>query len=921
MRKYTYFISLLFTYIITLGILPVSAQTVQATSPVPEATSNFCTYVVSPIAYRSQNQYVGYLQNFLRDQYNYTISPTGYYGPLTYTYVLRIQRVLGISGPTGSVGPLTLARLRAIWCAGGPVTPTPNQSVPLISIRPISSSGNVVTLGWSVENAQSCTLNGNSVNNTIGSQTVTVSSETTYTLACISSSGQSAQQSVVIRPNGTINTSLQPAVSIYATPNTFVTGQSVMVVWSSTNANTCTLNGQSVATSGAQQVTIGSNASYTISCSNNGYTATQTLSASGVTTTCPTGSVLVNGQCVTQNICTAEARLCPNGQAMPRDPNCTWRSDMCTTSTTTTLSLTTLNSTVNGNIVITITGCKDNTYIEWGDGSVTQVKAGACTLSHQYTNGNIGQSYNILYRDGFNGPVLKSLSVVPFPALPATTTPTISSFGATNNAGQVTATWKADGVTSCMLYRYSSLGPNGQIYYDGYKVAVGGNLPVPGSYTTPYIPTSNNGQNLGYMQLSLECSYPGWSSVVKSNYAVNGSTNNASTTIALAVLSNPNITMGQAIPISYKIENNSRPNTQLLLQVEAVAQNSGGVGGGTWVSPVIAPQSTSDTYNWPTGGGYMNASGSYKVTAYIVQCEPQGCAYNYDSQGGLGRQIYAKSAPIFFNLLPNTTTNTISSFTATNNAGQVTVNWTSTGATSCSLYRYSSLGPADDSYSSLYKVLVASNLPTSGTGSTSYIGTSGNWPAPGYMQLSMECGTAKSNYSVAGYVSSNIVINSRSGDTGTVTVSGNTVTITPSNVSSTIAVEWGDGVANGCSGSLCNTYTYTYQSAGTYIITIKGFGGSVLGTINITVLMGMTTQSINLLSKVNGNITVNVTNCKDNTYIEWGDGSITQMKAGSCTVSHQYVNGSIGQQYNILYRDGFNGPVLDTLTVIPFPIV
>jgi hypothetical protein len=292
MKKY--FLSL----IISFGLLGVVASAQAVTSQDPQSTRDFCTYVVSPVAYKSQNQYVSYLQRFLQEQYNYKVSPTGYYGVVTYGYIVRIQRALGIAGPTGSLGPITLNKLRAVWCSGNPGS-TNQSGGPVVSINPVSSYGNNVVLGWNVQNATSCTLNGTSVNNVSGTQSFVIYSETTYTLNCTNLQGQTAQSSVVVRPDGNINSSLRPAVTIYTTPNTFTSGQSVMLVWSSTNATSCTVNGQTVPTSGSQQIVIGNGSAYTINCTGNGYSATQTLNVvnNGTTTTCPSGYILTNGVC------------------------------------------------------------------------------------------------------------------------------------------------------------------------------------------------------------------------------------------------------------------------------------------------------------------------------------------------------------------------------------------------------------------------------------------------------------------------------------------------------------------------------------------------------------------------------------------------------------------------------------------------
>jgi peptidoglycan hydrolase-like protein with peptidoglycan-binding domain len=114
-------------------------------------------------------------------------------------------------------------------------------------------------------------------------------------------------------------------------------------------------------------------------------------------------------------------------------------------------------------------------------------------------------------------------------------------------------------------------------------------------------------------------------------------------------------TLGQQIPISWNIPvPNAHQKTQVLVELKGIS-TTGGNGGGIWQSSEIAttPGQTNGTYAWPTGGyGGLSATGTYAITVYWVDCEPQGCTYNYDQQGGLGRRRYAQSNPVYITINP-----------------------------------------------------------------------------------------------------------------------------------------------------------------------------------------------------------------------------------------------------------------------------
>jgi hypothetical protein len=156
----------------------------------------------------------------------------------------------------------------------------------------------------------------------------------------------------------------------------------------------------------------------------------------------------------------------------------------------------------------------------------------------------------------------------------------------------------------------------------------------------------------------------------------------------------------------------------------------------------------------------------------------------------------------------------------------------------CSLYRHTSLGPTDGSYYDGSKVLIASGLGNSGTYSTTYIGTAGNWPAPGYMQFTLDCGGSKFYASATGTTtnSSNYYDNNLKAN---VSINGKTVTLSFSSTTTCPvgSVNWGDGTSSNYVnnyGSCTASVSKTYVNSGTYQI-MSMQNGSIVGSAYITV--------------------------------------------------------------------------------------
>src|SRR3989344_1922485 len=148
-----------------------------------------------------------------------------------------------------------------------------------ISISPSSINYNTsATLSWSSSNATSCTAQGDPSSwqggiATSGSQTGNFTASATYRIACTGPGG-TATDNVTLYINA-------PTASISISPSSIAYNGSATISWSSTNATSCTAQGDpaswqgGIATSGSQTGNFTQSATYRISCSGPGGTSSQ----------------------------------------------------------------------------------------------------------------------------------------------------------------------------------------------------------------------------------------------------------------------------------------------------------------------------------------------------------------------------------------------------------------------------------------------------------------------------------------------------------------------------------------------------------------------------------------------------------------------------------------------------------------------
>jgi peptidoglycan hydrolase-like protein with peptidoglycan-binding domain len=295
---------------IIIGIMAIMSFSVFAFAQNYDKQSQFCSSANKVLFNGYRGGGVKEVQWMLQ-QYNAPwLQATDYYGPVTVGAVKSFQRIHGIY-PTGSVGPITLSKMRNLWCSSyvdnNPIFCTQevrycsngslmqrdanctwrsdlcgntNNNSPVISINPISSQGNNVTISWSTINANSCTINGEYVS-TSGNKLYTIYSETIFRINCQNSYGSSGKV-LTVRPENNYSNQA-PILNLYTNPSTVYAGQNSILVWTSQNANSCTLNNSSVALSGSQTIYVNSGTSntYTLTCTGFGGTASKVLTVNG----------------------------------------------------------------------------------------------------------------------------------------------------------------------------------------------------------------------------------------------------------------------------------------------------------------------------------------------------------------------------------------------------------------------------------------------------------------------------------------------------------------------------------------------------------------------------------------------------------------------------------------------------------------
>ncbi|MEG9438366.1 DUF1929 domain-containing protein [Edaphobacter sp. HDX4] len=255
-----------------------------------------------------------------------------------------------------------------------------------ISASPTSiSSGGSSTLTWATTNAASATLNGAPVA-VNGSQTVSPTSTTTYTLVATNSAGTStsAQTSVTVGSGGA------PTANISANPTSITSGGSSTLTWSSSNAVSAKLNGNSVAVNGSQTVSPTSTTTYTFVATGSSGTTASAQATVTIVSGSPTASISANPTTISAGgsstltwSTTNDTSADLNGTAVPLNG-----SQVVSPTTTTNYKLTAhgaAGATDWGQVSVTVTGAGATTG-QWGP---LQTWPFMAVHTHLLPNGNV----------------------------------------------------------------------------------------------------------------------------------------------------------------------------------------------------------------------------------------------------------------------------------------------------------------------------------------------------------------------------------------------------------------------------------------------------------------------------------------------------------------------------------------------------
>src|SRR6202453_4359004 len=212
----------------------------------------------------------------------------------------------GTKAPTGSqsTGALSANATYVLTCTGTggtavqsttvTVSPHPTATVTLGASPSTVASGSGATLSWSSSNATACTASGawSGSKALSGSQyTGSLTANATYKLTCTGTGGSSTQSTTVsvTQPN--------PTVALSASPSTVNSGSGSTLTWSSNHATACTASGMwsgTKATSGSQATgALTANATYVLTCTGAGGSATQAATVS-VTTPTPAPTITLS---------------------------------------------------------------------------------------------------------------------------------------------------------------------------------------------------------------------------------------------------------------------------------------------------------------------------------------------------------------------------------------------------------------------------------------------------------------------------------------------------------------------------------------------------------------------------------------------------------------------------------------------------
>ncbi|SPD75284.1 exported hypothetical protein [uncultured Desulfobacterium sp.] len=276
----------------TMSVSPTqtTTYTITATGPSGSTTDKDTVYVVDPtlppsVTINSDQTQIG-PGNFITLTWNATNADT-----------CLIEPGIGAVAPSGSIKivpamtttyTITASNSAGTETALTTVTVIYPEPVATISASPLSINyGQSTLLYWNTTNATSCVIEPDiGTVNPNGSIMISPATTTTYSITATNPDGTATANVTV-----TVIT-VEPIVTLTASPASILYGQSSTLTWSSTNATSCVIEPaiNEVSTSGSMSVSPTQTTIYTITATGPGGTATKTTTVT-VTHTAPTVSI------------------------------------------------------------------------------------------------------------------------------------------------------------------------------------------------------------------------------------------------------------------------------------------------------------------------------------------------------------------------------------------------------------------------------------------------------------------------------------------------------------------------------------------------------------------------------------------------------------------------------------------------------
>jgi hypothetical protein len=804
-------------------------------------------------------------------------------------------------------------------------------------------------------------LNGQTVP-VSGQQTFQITGESNFTFNCLGYNSGNVSKTITVRPNQSLSN--LPTVNIYINPTSAVVNTYATLYWTSTNAYSCNLNGQTISPSGSQQIYVTSNqTSYIISCSNQyGQTVSSTVysnpgqsSSNGLTSAYIYANTtnVSSGQAVSLNWSSTNAASCTVSGGASSFYGTSGTQTVYPTQTTqytVTCSGLTGGPQVTNQVTVFVNGGvqdiagptsinigQSGTWsvsswnggcvsVNWGDGTYNPaVCDGNATFTHTFANSG---TYTITMS---NSGVSKTL-VVTVSSNTSGITATLIANPTTVASGQtVTLTWTSTNANYCNL-----LDPNGNAILSNQATSGNHNISptASGNYQVKCFSASSNNSSYAYITVtgtnsgvvtvtanptsitSGQTATISWNAtnVIANSCVVkaNGSTLVANQGAIASFSVNPTTTT------TYTVQCNiTSDGAQIVQNTVTVTVNGSGTLTFT-ANPTTVNAGQASTLTWSTGNSSYYCNISMNGSNFLTNQAWSGSTTVYPSvntnyyitcypTGGSGLQTLTQTLTVNTNGSNNgNVTVNIYANPATVAAGQPTVlTWTSTNANYCTISANNSTIATNQSPNASMTVYPSMN--------TNYV---------------INC------YNNNGQNNSAYVYVTTNGNTG-VTPTAN-IYSTSQNVSSgqSITLNWYSTNANSCNllgnGNLIisnqspsqtylvyPTQTTNYQITCTNTTSGQSASAYVYVTVNGSTNGG---GNISLLSKLNGYVVISVGNACFSGRIDWGDNTsstLNSCNAGQNTYSHQYAYINATQSYLIRLIDSGNS-VISTTSVNPY---